>query len=336
MAVRHVKRPDIPRVLITGATGFAGGFLVEQYLGSGWDVWGTTRSEPGEDRAWVPPALHLDHVDLQRAEDVQALLARVRPDVVHHLAAQSSVSMSWQNPLATLQGNAAMQFHLLEAVKHHVPRARVVVIGSSDEYGNVTPGENPLTEMAPLRPVNPYALSKVVQDLMGLQYAEQGLQVVRVRPFLQLGPRRSDRFVAGSFARQVAEIELGLRSAVIEVGNVDLQRDFIDVRDAARALFLAAERGHSGAVYNIASGEAHSLRDLLRGMLCAAGVQAEIRQDPDRLRQAEPPLLVGDASLLRLDTGWMPRYSFQDAVAETLDYWRQRVREEMRMERIQT
>jgi GDP-4-dehydro-6-deoxy-D-mannose reductase len=161
---------------------------------------------------------------------------------------------------------------------------------------------------------------------MGLEYVvAHGLDVVRVRPFLQLGPRRQDHFVAGTLARQIAEIEAGVREPVIEVGNVDLARDFTDVRDVTRAYRLIAERGAGGGVYNIASGSAHSLRDLLRIMLAEAGVQVDIRQSEERLRGAEAPLLVGDATRLREATDWAPEISFEKSAADTLAYWRDRV-----------
>lgn len=314
------------RVLITGATGFAGSFLVEHYAQRGWKVFGTYR-DGNEDHSWLPPGVSLQQIDLLDDAAVSRLVGVVRPDLVHHLAAQSSVSASWQDPLGTLQGNTAAQYHLLEAVATLRPAARVLVVGSCDEYGDVAPADNPVAETHPLCPINPYALSKVAQDLMGYQYARvQGLAVVRVRPFLQIGPRRSDRFVAGSFARQVAEIELGLREPVIEVGTIDLQRDFTDVRDVARSLALAAERGMAGEVYNVASGQAHSLRDLLRSMLAVAHVQAEIRTAAERQRVGEPPLLVGDATRLHDLTGWKPEISFEQSAADTLAYWRERLR----------
>ena len=274
----------------------------------------------------MPSAVRLYQVDLRDGQSVADLIAAIRPDLVHHLAAQSSVALSWGDPMGTLLDNATAQHNVLEALVTYQRDARVVVVGSCDEYGNVAPDENPIRETHELRPVNPYALSKVVQDLMGREYAEvHGLAVVRVRPFLQIGPRRQTRFVAGSFACQIAEIERRLRQPVIKVGNIDLLRDFTDVRDMARAYALIADEGEPGEVYNIASGTAHSLRELLQVMLRASGVGAEIRPDPDLQRPGEAPLLVGDASRLRRATGWAPAISFEQSAADTLEYWRQRV-----------
>jgi GDP-4-dehydro-6-deoxy-D-mannose reductase len=313
-------------VLITGATGFSGSALVEQYAVAGYEVHGVYR-DPADDRSWLPDDVAFHAVDLNDGLAVLDVVGAVTPTVVHHLAAQSSAAVSLQDPMGTVTANTLMQYNVLEAVRRATPTARVVVVGSCDEYGDVAPDDNPITETQELRPVTPYALSKVVQDLMGQQYAiAHNLQVVRVRPFLQLGPRRSDRFAAGSFARQIAEIEIGNREPIIRVGNIDLQRDFCDVRDVARALALVAEAGVARAVYNIASGRAHTLRDLLTLMLERAGVEATIMQDETRLRSGEPLVLIGDATRLRAATGWTPQISFEQSAADTLSYWQVQVR----------
>lgn len=312
-------------VLITGATGFAGSHLVEQYAARGWVVHGTYRDAIA-DSSWIPPGVILHRIGLADHGAVNDLVQTVPCSLVLHLAAQSSVSASWQDPMGTLTENAGAQHALLEALARYRREARVLVVGSCDEYGSVPPDRNPIREDSPLLPANPYALSKVVQDLMGYQYFERyGMPVIRVRPFLQLGPRRQSRFAAGSFARQIAEIGLGRRPPVLEVGNIDLARDFTDVRDVAAAYALAAERGEPGEVYNIAAGRARTLRDLLQSMLDIAGVTAEIRTDPRREREGEAPLLVGDATRLHARTGWRPVISFEQSAADTLRYWQDRL-----------
>jgi GDP-4-dehydro-6-deoxy-D-mannose reductase len=319
--------------LITGATGFTGSFLVEHYARHGWQVHGTYR-DSGEDTSWLPSGVTLHQLDLRDQGLVFDLVRAVSPELVHHLAARSSVTDSLEDPLGTLHENAAAQYNVLEALLAFRRDARVVVVGSCDEYGRVTADENPIDEAQELRPGNPYALSKVVQDLMGGQYAEiHHLHVIRLRPFLQIGPRRPARFVAGSFARQLAEIEMGLREPAVHVGNLDLLRDFTDVRDVARAYALAAEYGSPGAVYNIASGKAWSLRELLSAMLSASSTQPAIVQDRVRIRQNEPPVLVGDASKLRALTGWEPTISFEQSASDTLDYWRSQVHQALAVER---
>lgn len=312
-------------VLITGATGFTGSSLVEFYAAAGWAVHGTFRHEP-EDRSWLPESAVLHHLDLRNSDEVADLVRQVHPVVVHHLAANSSVAASWNDPMGTLDANGSAQFHLLQALHQWEPGARIVVAGSCDVYGRVAPGDNPVGEDHPMLPVNPYALSKVVQDLMAFQFAEvYGMAIIRARPFLQLGPRRAERFVAGSFARQVAEIEAGRRDPVIEVGNIQLDRDFTDVRDVARALAALAECGDPGEAYNIASGEAHSLADMLDTMVREAGIQVDVRPAEHLRRGNEAPVLVGNASKLRDRTGWEPHISFEKSVADTLSYWRGRI-----------
>lgn len=313
-------------VLITGATGFSGSALVEQYAASGYAVHGIYRN-PADDRSWPPEDVEFHAVDLADGLAVLDVIGAVMPSVVHHLAAQSSAAVSLQDPMGTVTANALMQYNVLEAVRRATPDARVIVVGSCEEYGDVTPDDNPIVETQELRPMTPYALSKVLQDLMGQQYAiAHHLRVIRVRPFLQLGPRRSDQFVAGSFARQIAEIQAGLRAPIIHVGNIDLQRDFCDVRDVARALALVAEAGVPCEVYNIASGTAWTLRDLLHVMLHHAGVRADIVQDEARLRSGEPLVLVGNATRLRAATGWQPEIPFEQSAADTLSYWQLQVR----------
>lgn len=325
MAVGHVASEADRTVLITGATGFTGSSLVELYAARGWNVHGVHRSEP-DDRSWMPPEATFHRIDLRDAAAVEDLIGDLQPVVVHHLAANSSVAASWDDPLGTLDANASAQFHLLEAVRRGAPQARVVVAGSCDVYGRVAPEDNPVNETHALLPVTPYALSKVVQDLMAFQYAAiHGLAVIRARPFLQLGPRRAARFVAGSFARQIAEIEIGIRPPVIEVGNIDLQRDFTDVRDVARGLAALAEHGTSGEAYNIASGVAHSLDDMLTSMVERTGMRVDIIPIERLRRRNEAPELVGDATKLRTETGWKPEIPFEQSAADTLAYWRERV-----------
>lgn len=269
----------------------------------------------------------LRRIDLRDPAATTALVEEARPDFAFHLAAQSSVAESWRDPVGTLTVNASAQLNLLQSLSQIAPLARVVVVGSSEEYGNVCPEDNPIPETRELRPASPYALSKVVQDLMGLQYAEvQGMAVVRVRPFLQLGPRRQSHFVAGSFARQIAEAENGFREPLVSVGNLEVRRDFVDVRDVAQAYTAAAERGEPGQVYNIATGAAFAVRDLLETMLARSALHFTIREEDTLRRTTEAPLLTGDTTRFYQATGWSPRVPFAQSVADTLEYWRARVR----------
>jgi GDP-4-dehydro-6-deoxy-D-mannose reductase len=319
-------------ILITGATGFSGSFLLEHYAAAGWTVVGTCLGTPEYAPDESLTDVSLVAVDLRDSEAVSGLVSRVRPDVLVHLAAQSSVSVSWQRPMQTLTDNATMQYAVLEAVLTSGTQTRVITVGSGDEYGSVREDENPVSEERELLPSSPYGLSKVAQDLMARQYWEvHGLDIVRTRPFQQAGPRRADKFVAGSFARQVSEIALGVREPIIHVGNIDLERDFVDVRDVARAYSSLVEHGTPGAVYNIATGESNTLRDMLTLMIEHSGISPDIREDPSRKRLHEAPKLIGDASKLRAATGWEPLISFEQSVIDTLSYWRDRVEQEQRL-----
>jgi GDP-4-dehydro-6-deoxy-D-mannose reductase len=299
---------------------------VERYALRDWHVVGTYRRSSA-DRSWLPTGVDLRRIDLNDKAAVLELLADVRPDVVAHLAAQSSVSASWNDPMGTMDANARMQYNVLEGVVAITPETRVLVVGSSDEYGCVGVAENPVGEHQPLQPTSPYGLSKVVQDLMAAQYAStHGLRVTRVRPFHQIGPRRAPRFVAGSFARQIAEIEAGMREAVLTVGNLELIRDFTDVRDAVEAYMMVVERGDAGVVYNVATGTGRTIAKLLEAMLEVAGVQAEVRPDSGLSRTGEPAVITGDAGKLRRELGWQPAISFEQSAADTVNYWREYVR----------
>jgi GDP-4-dehydro-6-deoxy-D-mannose reductase len=311
------------RVLITGGGGFLGRHLTQICLTPDAEVVcvGNDSHVPvSAGSRWV-------RIDLADAVAVDELVAAIAPDRVYHLAAQSSAALAWKDPIGTLADNGRLQLNVLEAVRQHAPAARVLCVSSADVYGGVSGDQVLHNEDAPFRPRSPYAISKVVQDLMALQYYDvYGLWVVRVRPFLLIGPGRDAQFAAGSFARQIALIEAGFAAPRIVVGDIDLRRDMPDVRDAARALVCALESGMPGAVYNIATGCSHSLRDLLHSMMCNTEVDAEIIQDGTLLRPHEPVEIVGDATRLREQTGWSPAISFEQSARDTLEYWQERIR----------
>ena len=316
------------RVLITGITGFAGSHLAELLLAEHpeVEVFGTHR--------WRSRMENLDHIDggavqlleadLRDYSSIQQALERSRPDAIFHLAAQSFVPSSWTAPNETLTTNVQGQVNLFEAIRALRLDPVVQIACSSEQYGLVLPHEVPITEDNPLRPLSPYAVSKVAQDLLGYQYFQSyGLKVIRTRGFNHTGPRRGHPFVTSNFCRQVAAIEHGLQGPVIRVGNLDAVRDFTDVRDMVRAYWLAVERGRPGEVYNIASGRGISIRELLQMIVGLAKVKVEVEVDPERLRPSDVEILIGDSSKFRADTGWEPRIPFEQTVADLLDYWRE-------------
>jgi len=316
------------RVLITGLTGFVGSHLAD-YLVSRGDVelFGTHRWRSRMDNIeHLRGRITLVECDLRDPTAARRALAAVRPHRVFHLAAQSYVPTSWLMPAETLLPNVQAQLNVFEAVRDLGLQAQIHIAGSSEEYGLVQPDEVPIREENPLRPLSPYAVSKVAQDLLAYQYwRSYGLHTVRTRGFNHSGPRRGEVFVTSNFARQIAEIEKGLRGPVIHVGNLESVRDFTDVRDMVRAYWLALEHGEPGAVYNICSGKGYPIRQVLETLLALAQVKVEIREDPERMRPSDVPVLVGDCSRFRRITGWAPTIPFDTTLADVLSYWRQRV-----------
>ncbi len=317
------------RALITGITGFAGSHLAELLLAEHpeVEVWGSYRwRSRTENIEHLGGRLHLVEGDLRDYSSVHTMLEEARPDLVFHLAAQSFVPSSFRAPLETLVTNVTGQTNLFEGIRALGLDPTVQIACSSEEYGLVYPGETPIKETNPLRPLSPYAVSKVSQDFLGYQYFQSyGLKAIRTRGFNHTGPRRGDVFVTSNFAKQLASIEAGLQEPVIRVGNLDAVRDFTDVRDMVRAYWLAVVRGRPGEVYNIATGVGIRIRDLLDRLIALSGVEVRVEVDPERLRPSDVEILIGDASRFRADTGWEPRIPFDQTLRDVLDFWRARL-----------
>ena len=318
------------RALITGITGFAGSHLAEYLLAEHPDVevYGTHRWRSRmENVEHLRSKVKLLEADLRDYTSMHAALERSRPDVIFHLAAQSFVPSSWTAPNDTLTTNVSGQTNLFEAVRALRLDPVIQIACSSEQYGLVLPGETPIKETNPLRPLSPYAVSKVAQDYLGYQYFQSyGLKVVRTRGFNHTGPRRGHVFVTSNFCSQVAAIELGLQEPVIRVGNIDAIRDFTDVRDMVRAYWLAVTKAKPGEVYNIATGNGIAIREMLERLISLANVEVKIETDPERLRPSDVEVLIGDASKFKADTGWEPRIPFDQTLRDLLDYWRHTLR----------
>ena len=313
------------KALITGISGFVGSHLADHLLAhTDWQVAGTVYG-PDPKIAHIRHRLELYPAELSRLPVVQYILDRARPDFIFHLAAIAVTGRSWRDPAAILQVNVGMQANILQALVNLGLKSRVIVVGSSEEYGAALGDDRPIDEETPFRPMNPYAVSKVAQDMLGLQYhLSHGLDTVRVRPFNHIGPRQNLGFVVPDLCSQIAEIEAGQRAPVLQVGNLDAERDFTDVRDVVRAYHLLAVKGASGEVYNIGSGRAHAIQEILDLLIGQSSVPITVERDPERMRPSDIPRVVCDYAKLQRRTGWKPRIALKQSLAEALADWRAR------------
>lgn len=316
------------RVLITGITGFVGSHLAEYCLERGdVEVFGTIRwRSRTENIELIKNDVCLIETDLKDPSAVKKTLEESKPDYIFHLAAQSFVPTSWRAPAETMSTNIDSQLNIFEAVRDLNLDCRIQIAGSSEEYGLVHPDEVPIKESNPLRPLSPYAVSKVAQDYLAYQYNQSyDLFVVRTRAFNHTGPRRGHVFVSSNFSMQIAQIEKGKKEPVIDVGNLDAKRDFTDVRDIVKAYWLSLEKCDPGEVYNIGSGKAVTVREMLHILLSFTDKDIEIRQDPERLRPSDVMILLADIDKFTKQTGWQPEISLEKTLEDLLNYWRERV-----------
>ncbi len=316
------------RALLTGISGFVGGHLTEHLVAEGDVVVGICASG-----RWPAELAHLgQHARIEPFDIVEEseakladLIRRKQPEVIYHLAAQSNPQASFADPRATWALNFWGSFNLLEAVKLSGQNPRVILVSSGVCYGNPPPELIPVREDCPLRPNNPYAASKAAVDLLGIQhYLTHGSQLVVVRPFNHAGPRQSPRYVLAALAQQVAQVEAG-RLPRLEVGNLDVIRDFTDVRDVVRGYRLLASKGQPGEVYNLGSGSGTRIADAIDHLRSLANVPIEVHVDQALVRPVDQPKLVADASKLRVAVGWTPQYSMQNTLADMLDFWRKSI-----------
>lgn len=309
------------KVLITGSTGFVGTHLTE-YLAERheFELFGTslTAQDSTENK------IQIEKIDLKNASDVADLVNKIKPDQIYHLAAFTSPGDSFDNPTPVVLGNIEIQMNLLNAVKSAgLINSRVLVVTSGEVYGLVSAGDLPLVEESPLRPVNPYAVSKVAQDFLGLQYAlSYKMDIVRVRPFNHTGPAQSPSFVVPSFAKRIAEIEKGQCEPTLSVGNLAAKRDFTDVRDIIKGYALLMEKGISGEVYNIGSGMSYAISDLLKRLLALSKKEIIIVEEESKMRPIDVADVYCDFTKLNSLTGWKPEIGIDKTLQDTLDYWR--------------
>jgi GDP-4-dehydro-6-deoxy-D-mannose reductase len=303
-------------VLITGAAGFAGSHLAERLATTSRLVcWSREAPAPG-----LVPSAEWQRIDLLDRERVRAAVAALRPARIYHLAGVPHVAGSWDATAPTLAGNVLATHYLFDGLRRAGVRARVLVTASATVYA---PSDRPIAEDGAIAPGSPYALSKLAQEMRTLRAtAEDGLDVVVVRPFNHIGARQAPAFAAPSFARQITKIERGEQPPVIRAGNLTPRRDLSDVRDVVRAYEALMERGTSGAVYNVASGVGRPIGDILNALVARARVKVTVETDPALLRPNDTAALVGDCSRLRRDTGWSAQIPFDQTLDDLLEYWR--------------
>lgn len=316
------------RVLVTGAAGFAGSHLVAQLLAErrtpevvGWRRPAVDGVESrGAPRARDPRVVWRE-VDVLDRDAVHRAVAELRPRQVYHLAGAAAVAGSWNNCASTLRTNTLGTEHLLTALQRSSPSARVLLPGSALVY---RPGDGPLDENAAIGPVSPYGVSKLAQEMLAARYAADGLAVVRTRSFTHFGPGQDPSYAASSFAHQIARIEAGDAEPTLRVGDLSARRDLLDVRDTVRAYRALMRRGVPGAVYNVCSGAAHCMRDVLSALLALARVPVAVRVDAARLRPSDYPVLLGDRRRITGEIGWEPRIGLDRTLRDLLDDWRAR------------
>jgi GDP-4-dehydro-6-deoxy-D-mannose reductase len=316
------------RALITGVTGFTGSHLAEYLIREGHEAIGTVRGR-NRQTEFIEDIKHniaLLECDLTDTNSVSQTLDEASPDVIFHLAAQSFVPTSWRAPQETINTNVIGTLNILESIRRSKSNPVIQIAGSSEEYGLVLPEETPIKETNQLRPLSPYAVSKVAQDLLGYQYHKSyGMNVVRTRAFNIVGPRSAGKIVTAAFAKQITEIEKGLKEPVINVGNLDSFRDFTDVRDIVRAYVLAIEKCDYGEAYNICSGKTWKIRDVLDMLISMSTRTIEIREDPVRMRPSDVQILLGDCTKFMNKTGWKPQIPFEQTLQDVMNYWKQKV-----------
>ncbi len=323
-------KDDRVRALVTGVAGFAGSHLAEFLLSRGGEVFGLVM--PGgslenldevrgdlkrAERLWISEA------DIGQYEHLVEIIADIRPDQVYHLAAVPSVQRSFEDPEETFRVNVVGTRNLLEAIRRVGGPPRILVVSSADAYGESSGLPRPLREEDPLLPVSPYGASKAAAEAVARRYgSEEGLPIVRVRPFPHTGPRQAPQFVFSDWARQLAEAEAGRRPPRLLVGNLDIRRDLSDVRDVVAAYVLALERGDAGSVYNVCAGRVYTLREVLDALIGLSHLEVEVVIQPERLRPQDLRVLAGSPVALNARTGWEASTPITRTLSDLLSFWR--------------
>ena len=314
------------KALITGISGFAGSYLAEFLLDKKYKIFGTFYDKSTfSNLNGCMDKIEIFECDIRNYNNLKKIIEKVRPDEIYHLAAISFVPTSLMNPKLTFDTNLYGTLNLYQAVIEQKINPKILFVGSADEYGIVNENDLPINENCPLQPVNPYSISKASADYLSHFYFKSyDLNIVRVRPFNHIGPRQSPEFVCSNFSKQIVEIEKGMKEPVIMVGNLEAKRDFTDVRDIVRAYWLAIQKGKSGDVYNICSGKAVSIKEILDKLLSMSKKNIKVKQDLNRMRSSDIPILLGNSTKFWKQTSWEQGIPFEKTLRYILGYWRER------------
>ncbi|WP_242948659.1 GDP-mannose 4,6-dehydratase [Caloramator quimbayensis] len=312
----------ILRALITGVNGFVGIYLSEYLIKNGIEVWGTKLPHTSMPHQ-ISSKIIVRDMDIINKENIFEIIKECMPDYIFHLAAQSSVALSWENPQLTININVNGTLNLLDAVRKSNKNIRILLIGSSEEYGIVKSEIISIDEDYPLNPTNPYAVSKMVQEYFALQYINAyKMDIIMVRAFNHIGPGQAPTFVVPDFAKKIAQIEKGLIEPVLFVGNLEAERDFTDVRDIVRAYFDIITAGKSGQVYNVGSNKTYKISYILDLLLSMSNKKIIVKSDPSKMRPLDVPVIRCDNKKLVKLTSWSPQYKIEDTIKDVLNYWR--------------
>lgn len=305
------------RALITGVNGFVGHYLSQYLLEKGYEIYGTVI----EDKIKIDDVKILK-MNLLNKKEVNETIKNINPEQIYHLAGQSAVGLSWDNPTLTMDVNINGTINLLDAVRNNNINTKILIIGSSDEYGIIKPEECPINEQHKLNPNSPYAISKMAQEEISKLYIKSyKMNIIMVRAFNHIGPMQSKNFVVSDFASRIAEIEKGAE-AIIRVGNLEAYRDFTDVRDIVKGYKLLMDDGKIGEIYNIGSGKPYKIQQILDILLSLSTINIKVKIDENRLRPSDVPIIQCDNSKIKSHTNWLIEYDIKDTLKDTLDYWR--------------
>jgi len=313
-----------PTVLITGINGFVGSHLADLLVSEGYSVSGIALTRNLRHLSHVEHQIAIAYGDIRNAKEVQNVLAEVKPDCIYHLAGSSFVPDAEADPKSVYDVNVLGTLNVLEAARSTHLSAKILIVSSGEVYGYVPEAALPVNEEYPLKPTSPYGVTKACADLLAYQYATAyQMDVIRVRPFNHIGPRQSEKFVCSSFAKQIVEIEQGIRKPILNVGNLEACRDFTDVRDVVRAYRTVLERAQGGEVYNIGSNKAWKIGDIVGILIGASRVKGiELEQQSLRVRPNDIPVMRCDASKVEQAIGWRPEIPIERTLQDLLDYWR--------------